>query len=133
LLIVWDEGAIVVAVGGRILLMRPPDILTFMPMADDYVARHLRDRKLQRALMQFCKPEHYFEVRKAQEMAGRTDLIGSGCDALILATPSKAALQARMEKANRAMRGEDVQTIPNPNRPHGYRPGPKTARHRDRR
>jgi hypothetical protein len=30
-----------------------------------YVARHLRDRKLQRALMQFFKPENYFEVRKA--------------------------------------------------------------------
>jgi hypothetical protein len=29
--------------------------------------QHLRDRKLQRALMQFFKPENYFEVRKALE------------------------------------------------------------------
>jgi Domain of unknown function (DUF3362) len=36
-----------------------------------YVARHLRDRKLQRALMQCFKPENYFEVRKALEQAGR--------------------------------------------------------------
>ena len=32
--------------------------------------RHLRDRKLQRALMQFFKPENYFEVREAL-IAGR--------------------------------------------------------------
>ena len=30
-----------------------------------YVARGLRDRKLQRALMQFFKPENYFTVREA--------------------------------------------------------------------
>ena len=45
-----------------------------------YIAKHLRDRKLQRALMQFFKPENYFEVRKALEQAGRQDLIGDGCD-----------------------------------------------------
>jgi uncharacterized radical SAM protein YgiQ len=52
-----------------------------------HVARHLRDRKLQRALMQFFKPENYFEVRRALEQAGRQDLIGSGCDCLIPARP----------------------------------------------
>jgi len=36
-----------------------------------YVARGLRDRKMQRALMQFFKPENYFEVRKALEETGR--------------------------------------------------------------
>ncbi len=46
-----------------------------------YIARHLRDRKLQRALMQFFKPENYFEVREALLQAGRADLIGDGCDA----------------------------------------------------
>jgi hypothetical protein len=30
-----------------------------------YVARHLRDRKLQRALMQFFKPVNWFTVREA--------------------------------------------------------------------
>ena len=35
-----------------------------------YVAKHLRDRKLQRALMQFFKPENYFEVREALEQGG---------------------------------------------------------------
>ncbi len=51
-----------------------------------HIARHLRDRKLQRALMQFFKPENYFEVRQALEQAGRQDLIGSGCDWLIPAS-----------------------------------------------
>ena len=37
-----------------------------------HVARHLRDRKLQRALMQFFKPENYFEVREALVKAKRT-------------------------------------------------------------
>ena len=48
-----------------------------------FIAKHLRDRKMQRALLQFFKPENYFEVRKALLAAGRSDLIGSGCDCLI--------------------------------------------------
>ena len=31
----------------------------------------LRDRAMQRALMQFFKPENYFEVRRALQQAGR--------------------------------------------------------------
>jgi hypothetical protein len=63
------------------------------------VAKNLRDRRMQRALMQFFKPENYFEVRKALELAGRHDLIGSGCDALIPATPPPEALDTRRAKA----------------------------------
>src|SRR5436853_4642444 len=81
-----------------------------------YVARNLHDRQLQRALMRFFKPENYFEVRKALEQAGRQDLIGSGCDALIPAHPPKEALKARMERTNRAFRGEYVHTVPNTDR-----------------
>jgi len=109
-----------------------------------YIARNLRDRKLQRALLQFFKPENYFEVRKALEQAGRADLIGGGCDALIPAKPPKEALQARREQANAAARGDYVHTIPNPKTPpfsrdpkgsakgKGYRPGRKSARRRPR-
>jgi uncharacterized radical SAM protein YgiQ len=95
-----------------------------------FVARHLRDRKLQRALLQFFKPENYFEVRKALEQAGRTDLIGGGCDALIPAQPPREALQARRERANQAVRGDHVHTIPKAGKKPGYRPGRKTARRR---
>ena len=91
-----------------------------------YVARALRDRKLQRALLQFFKPENYLEVRKALTEAGRTDLIGAGCDALIPAQPPREALHARREKANQAVRGDHVHTVPNQQR--GYRPGRKTQR-----
>jgi uncharacterized radical SAM protein YgiQ len=69
-----------------------------------HIAKHLRDRKLQRALLQFFKPENYFEVRKALEMADRQDLIGSGCDCLIPAQPPKAALDKRRKRANEALR-----------------------------
>src|ERR1051326_8092217 len=78
------------------------------------VAKNMRDRRMQRALMQFFKPENYFEVRKALEQAGRTDLIGGGCDALIPAQPPKQALEARRSRANEAARGEYVHTIPQP-------------------
>ena len=98
-----------------------------------YVARQLRDRKLQRALLQFFKPENYFEVRKALEQAGRQDLIGSGCDALIPAQPPKEALLTRREHANRARRGEYVHTIPTPKTQRGYRPDRKMAQRRTRR
>jgi Domain of unknown function (DUF3362) len=92
-----------------------------------YIARQLKDRKIQRALLQFFKPENYFEVRKALEEAGRTDLIGSGCDALIPAQPPKEALRARMERTNDAVRGDYVHSIENIGKKRGYRPGRKTA------
>ncbi len=103
-----------------------------------YTAKHLRDRKLQRALLQFFKPENYFEVREALQKAGRQDLIGSGCDALIPANPPKVALQARMAKANKSVtEGRYVHTIPGeaktePLPSAGYRPHRQTARRRPR-
>jgi uncharacterized radical SAM protein YgiQ len=84
-----------------------------------YIARNLRDRKMQRALLQFSKPENYFEVRKALLEAGRPDLIGNGCDALIPAQPPKEALQGRIDRAN-----DYVHAMPTQKR--GYRPGRKS-------
>jgi uncharacterized radical SAM protein YgiQ len=76
------------------------------------ISRQLRDRKLQRALMQFFKPSNYFEVRDALRQAGRQDLIGSGCDCLIPSNPPREALDARRKDANTRFRGEYVHTIP---------------------
>src|SRR5262249_37103576 len=114
-----------------------------------YVARHLRDRRMQRALMQFFKPDNYFTVREALVQAGRQDLIGSGCDCLIPAQPPKEAIEARRRRANQAARGEEVEgdhyhTVANPSRgekpgerdPHqdaqkkGHRPGRKSQQRR---
>jgi hypothetical protein len=63
------------------------------------VARHLGDRRLQRALMQFFKPENYFEVRKALLDAGRPDLIGRHRDALIPSDPPREAVLLRRKDA----------------------------------
>lgn len=91
-----------------------------------YVARDLKNRRMQRALMQFFKPENWFEVRKALLEAGRVDLIG-GCNGLIPAHPPKEAIEARRRRANENFSGEYTHTIASqPNR--GYRPGRKTAR-----
>jgi len=66
------------------------------------ITKGLRDRRTQRALLQFFKPENYFEVRRALEQAGRHDLIGSGCDCLIPAQPPKEALDRKRSEATRA-------------------------------
>jgi uncharacterized radical SAM protein YgiQ len=73
-----------------------------------HVARNLRDRKLQRALLQFFKPENYFEVRKALLEAGRGDLIGEGCDALIPSKPPREAIERRQKDASERFRGAYV-------------------------
>src|SRR5205807_301931 len=106
-----------------------------------YVARTLHDRKLQRALMQFFKPENWFTVREALMQAGRQDLIGSGCDCLIPAHPPKEAIEARRRQANRAVEGDHYHTVANPAKGElpgergldkGYRPGRKSAKRRKR-
>ncbi len=103
------------------------DPMTLKPVP---VATGLRDRKLQRALMQFFKPENYFLVRKALLEAGRGDLIGDGCDCLIPARPPKAALTARMTRAAREARDSDhVHSRSRAPRP-GYRPHRRTATRR---
>jgi uncharacterized radical SAM protein YgiQ len=116
------------------------DPFTGKPVA---VARGLGDRRMQRALMQFFKPENYFEVRDALVKAGRADLIG-GCDGLIPAQPPREAIEARRRQADRAVRGEDhYHTVANPARgeppgergagpvkPTGYRPGRKSQQRR---
>ena len=106
------------------------------------VAKGMRDRKMQRALMQFFKPANYFTVREALIEAGRQDLIGNGCDCLIPAQPPKEALEARRRQANEAVQGDHYHTVANPLKGEkpgergaeppktGYRPDRKTAQRR---
>src|SRR3954447_25091863 len=100
-----------------------------------HVAKGMRDRKMQRALMQFFKPENWFTVREALLEAGRSDLIGSGCDCLIPAQPPKDALEKRRKQANDAVQGDHYHTVANPAKGEkpgerglnkGYRPGRKS-------
>lgn len=112
------------------------------------VKKGLRDRKMQRALMQFFKPENYFTVREALIEAGRADLIG-GCEGLIPAQPPKEAIEARRRAANRAAQGgednDHYHTVANPAKgekpgergagpvkPTGYRPDRKSQKRRKR-
>jgi uncharacterized radical SAM protein YgiQ len=107
-----------------------------------YIAKGLRDRKMQRALMQFFKPENYFMVREALLKAERGDLIGSGCDCLIPAHPPRQAIEARRRQANEIAEGDHYHSVANPAKGEpagerglpnqGYRPGRKTARRQDK-
>ncbi|MEQ1906111.1 MAG: YgiQ family radical SAM protein [Pirellulaceae bacterium] len=76
-----------------------------------YIAKSLKDRKMQRALMQFFKPENYFEVRNALLEANRKDLIGEGCDCLIPSRAPQEAVERRREEAGRQFRGDYVHQI----------------------
>ena len=67
-------------------------------------AKRLRDRVVQRALMQFFDPKHWFTVRRALLDAGRGDLIGDGPRCLIPSHPPPEALEARRAAAEAAAR-----------------------------
>jgi hypothetical protein len=111
------------------------DPFTKKPVA---IAKGLSDRKMQRALLQFFKPQNWFEVREALILAKRADLIG-GCDGLIPANPPKEAIEARRKRANQ---GDHYHTVANPAKGEppgergaeppktGYRPGRKSQRRR---
>jgi uncharacterized radical SAM protein YgiQ len=103
------------------------------------VSKNMRDRKMQRALMQFFKPANWFTVREALIQAGRQDLIGSGCDCLIPTQPPKEAIAARRRRANDPDHYHTVANPANGEKPGerglpnaGYRPRRKTARRQDR-
>lgn len=116
----------------------PFDIATSMyytgldPMTGQevYVARGARERRLQRALLQFWKPENYFDVREALLEAGRGDLIGEAPESLIPSRPPRDAARAggkpdKRAAADRAASGEPPSSA-------GYRPHRKSAKRRGR-
>ena len=114
----------------------PFDIATCMyytgidPMTGEkvYVPRGERERRLQRALLQFWKPENYFLVREALRLAGRTDLIGSAPHCLIPSNPPKEALVARRRSQQAESLAEDRNEAKATGA--GYRPHRKTFRRR---
>ena len=103
------------------------DPITKQPV---HVVKGLRDRKMQRALMQFFKPENYFTVRKALLETGRRDLIGDGCGCLIASKPPREAIAARRDRASlEAKSGDHVHSrrrMPGA----GYRPRRATTHRR---
>ena len=63
-----------------------------------YCAHGDRERKMQRALLQYFMPENYYTVREALEKVGRTDLIGSDAECLIAS--QGPAVTATVERAS---------------------------------
>jgi hypothetical protein len=98
-----------------------------------YVAKALKERKYQRALMQFFKPENYFEVREALRLVGRTDLISDGCDGLIPSRPPKEAVERRREDAGARFRGDYVHQLTGQQLTDSPSEGQKSARSADKR
>jgi uncharacterized radical SAM protein YgiQ len=98
------------------------DPMTMKPVT---VAKNLADRKVQRALLQFFKPENYFVVRRALLDAGRRDLIGSARHCLIPSDPPREARKHRLRQAHApAARGDRER------KSSGYRPHRAGARRR---
>jgi uncharacterized radical SAM protein YgiQ len=60
-----------------------------MTMKPVHTAKRLKDRNVQRALLQFFAPENWATVRDALRRAGREDLIGEGPDCLISGRPPR--------------------------------------------
>ena len=89
-----------------------------------YVATDYHEKQLQRALLQFNRPQNADLVREALTRAGRTDLIGHGKDCLV--RPAAGAAHAPGKPAPRGKK-------PSPSRQRSKsgspsRPAPKHAR-----
>ena len=54
-----------------------------------YVPKNPHEKAMQRALMQYRRPQNYFLVREALQKAGRADLIGFTPKCLIRPYPPK--------------------------------------------
>ena len=68
------------------------------------VARKMKERQVQRALLQYFKPENWFEVRDALVGAGRQDLIGDRPECLIPAHPPRGAREGAGRRPPERMR-----------------------------
>ena len=76
-------------------------------MADIYVPRDIEEKRMQRALLQWRRPENRKTVLAALQKAGREDLIGYGPDCLV--RPDKGAKAA---PANAQKRPKPPETAP---------------------
>lgn len=67
-----------------------------LKMEPVFVAKGLKEKRLQKALILYWNPEHWDDVREALTDAGRTDLIGRGPNALV--PPQSAAERSRSQQ-----------------------------------
>ncbi len=84
-----------------------------LTMKKVYIPSTDEEKRMQKALIHFHKPENYQLVRKALEKAGRTDLIGSRRESLIPAHPLPAGkLSAHTSSAHTQVRSSTFKTNP---------------------
>ncbi|MBL8917046.1 MAG: DUF3362 domain-containing protein, partial [Archangium sp.] len=70
-----------------------------LKMEPVFVAKGLKEKRLQKALILYWNPEHWDDAREALTQAGRSDLIGRGPKALV---PAETAQErARRQRATR--------------------------------
>lgn len=89
-----------------------------------YVPRGGRERRLQRALLQYFKPENYDDVLAALTEAGRLDLVGDGPECLL--PKRRAILKSGTEHS------VDRPAPKNSTSAGGYRPHRSSAKRRNR-
>ena len=103
-----------------------------------YVAKGLRDRKMQRAPMRFFRPENWFTVRRRYRgRAAGSYRLGLRC--LIPAQPPKEAIEARRRRVDDSDHYHNVANPAKGEKPgewglpkKGYRPGGRTAHRSDK-
>ncbi len=66
-----------------------------LKMEPVFVARGLKEKRLQKALLLYWNPEHWDDAREALTLAGRSDLIGRGPAALV---PPRSAGEQKLER-----------------------------------
>ena len=74
-----------------------------LTMENVYVARNPHEKAMQRALIQYGRPENYLLVKEALHRAGREDLIGFGRECLI---PPRPVRQDKSGAGNRKKTGK---------------------------
>ena len=95
-----------------------------------YVPRGGRERRLQRALLQYFKPENYADVHEALIEADRQDLIGDGPRCLIPSHPPRIPKTSE-KRPSRPSGGKPLGgSSPGKKASVGYRPHRKTAKRR---
>ncbi|MDR1565255.1 MAG: YgiQ family radical SAM protein [Oscillospiraceae bacterium] len=69
-----------------------------------FVPKSVKEKALQRSLLQYFKPENRAKVIEALKLARREDLIGSGANCLIKAAPAQAKRPVQAKNQNRNKR-----------------------------
>ena len=93
-----------------------------------YVPRDVREKAMQRALMQYKDPKNYKLVHEALELAHREDLIGNGPKCLIRPRKSEAASEKPSGKPGRKQPAQRSKKASAPAKKPVQNPAAKPAR-----